>query len=56
MVLGPIEGLKLAESENWAVLFLHYQGESIVSTCTSEFQLRFPKVVIQLDSKRVREP
>lgn len=48
MVLGPENGLRLAESENWAVLLMQRDEGSITSTCSTAFSSAFPIVCRQL--------
>ncbi|MDZ4851452.1 MAG: FAD:protein FMN transferase [Pirellulaceae bacterium] len=42
MVLGPEVGLTVAEANNWAVLLVHRDEGSLVSTCSKQFARQFP--------------
>ena len=48
MVLGTEQGLKLAESKNWAVLLMERKSGQIPSTCSTRFSELFPQVCKQL--------
>jgi len=48
MVLGPDEGLKLAETKNWAVLLMQRKSGQILSTFSTRFSELFPEVCKQL--------
>jgi thiamine biosynthesis lipoprotein len=48
MVLGPEKGLRLAETENWAVLLMQRNEGSISSTYSNAFSSAFPIVCRQL--------
>ena len=48
MVLGPEQGLQLAEAENWAVLFMQRNEGQFTSTCSKAFSDSFPIVCKQL--------
>jgi thiamine biosynthesis lipoprotein len=48
MVLGPEQGLELAEAENWAVLLMQRENGQISSTCSNAFSDSFPVVCKQL--------
>lgn len=48
MVMGPDEGLKLAETKNWAVLLMQRKSGRIPSSFSSRFLELFPEVCKQL--------
>ena len=48
MVLGPEQGLELAESKNWAVLLVQRNNDQFTSTCSEDFSVLYPTVCNQL--------
>ena len=48
MVLGPEQGLQLAETKNWAVILMQRKNGQISSTCSTRFTELFPEVSKQL--------
>ncbi len=43
MVVGPDQGLQLAETKNWAVLLMQRKNGQIPSTCSTRFTELFPE-------------
>ena len=56
MVLGPIEGLRLAEAKDWSVLLMHQDGNAMITTYSKRFAKCFPEVCNKFTSSKVGQP
>jgi len=56
MVLGPMAGLQLAETNHWSVLLIHVQDDRMELTSSTHFQQHFPEVWERLNSEQAEQP